>query len=283
MQGEAVRNQVMFVKNEHVPGTFISVSAGPLRNDRGNVVGIVATFRDVTSFVERDEYRREMTNLLVHDLKGVMGVVIMNLSHVRRGVSPEDDDALADADEGARRAVRLVTNLLDVTRLEEGRLAPKLSRVDLPGLVRHAANLRRSIAREQSLDLDVVAPDKLKLPLDAELMSRVIENILDNAFRYAPSGGRVLLEVVETGGRVQLRMGNSGPAIPADAREVIFQKNVQLSHAAAHHTYGLGLYFSRMVIEAHRGTIRVESTKDLPTVFVVELPAPLSADLTQPG
>lgn len=268
VRGDEVRNQLVYVPAQDL---FITVSAAPLRDDAGAVAGAVATFRDVTGFVDRDEFRRDMTHLLVHDLKNVICVVMTNLAIARGGEAiPE---ALADADEGARRAIRLVTNLLDVTRLEEGRLILNRRPVDVAQFLRDVAGLRRTMAREQDLDLDVVAPASLTLSFDAELITRVLENILDNAFRYTPRRGRIELAAVDAGGHVELRVGNTGAPIPEDARRLIFQKSVQLSHAAAQHTYGLGLYFSRLVVEAHRGTVRVESTPTLPTVFVLELPA----------
>lgn len=268
--GEVVLDQLLYVRNAVVPGSYLAVCATPLRDDGGQIVGAVATIRDVTAYVEREAFCREMTGLLAHDLKNVMAVVIMNLAVARRAA--REDEVLADADAAARRAVRLATNLLDVTRLEEGRLVPRIVTADLAAVVRNVAATRRVQAGEKGITFDVEGEASLLAPIDAELVGRVVENILDNAFRFTPNAGRIHVAVERDGPHVELRFGNTGPAVAPEARETIFRKNVQAAQVAAN-TYGLGLYFARLVVEAHRGRIRVEATKTFPTLFVVELPA----------
>jgi signal transduction histidine kinase len=101
---------------------------------------------------------------------------------------------------------------------------------------------------------------------------RIIDNTLDNAVRYTPRGGRISLAAEAVSDeRVQIRIGNSGPAIPAEHRESIFEKYGQTSPGQGRMNLGLGLYFCRLAIVAHGGRIWVESTTDLPTIFVIEM------------
>ena len=112
----------------------------------------------------------------------------------------------------------------------------------------------------------------LTVTVDADLMTRAVENILDNALRFAPSGGHIEFELQEIGPDVEIRIGNTGAAIPVEARLTIFDKYGQSGSDIGRRNIGLGLYFCRLAIEAQGGRIWVEETDRLPTVFGVRLP-----------
>jgi signal transduction histidine kinase len=95
---------------------------------------------------------------------------------------------------------------------------------------------------------------------------------MDNAIRYTPRMGRIVLAAVSSESQVQLRVGNTGPAIPAAKRETIFEKFGQLTQSGYRTNLGLGLYFCRLAIEAHGGRMWVDESPELPTVFCIDLP-----------
>lgn len=271
LRGETVTDQVSFISNSVVDGMVVAVAAGPLLDETGRVTGAVAMFRDVSALVEREEFRREATHLLVHDLKNALAVATVNLELVGRA-GTFDEEALTDAREAVRRAGALTTDLLDVARLEETRVVPSLVPVDLADLVRGIFERRRAIAREREIELAVEPARDAKVPADPELLARVLENIVANALRYTPRGGVIRARMVDVGARPTLHIGNSGPPVPAEKRAVIFEKNVRLESANGARNYGLGLYFARLVMEAHGGSIAVEATPELPAVFVLSFP-----------
>jgi K+-sensing histidine kinase KdpD len=110
--------------------------------------------------------------------------------------------------------------------------------------------------------------------LDRELFGRVLENLLDNGARYAPRGGRVAVSGGRDGRGVEIAIGNSGPPVPPAEREAIFGRYFQIEarRAAARKNRGLGLYFCKLAVEAHGGTIHVEERGALGAVFVVRIP-----------
>src|SRR6185503_9272048 len=126
------------------------------------------------------------------------------------------------------------------------------------------------VLRTRSVRLEVKGDRGPRVRADRDVLTRVIENILDNALRYAPTGGLIELRTRTSGDRVQLRIGNDGPAIAEDKRLRVFEKFVGTNDRRGN--LGLGMYFCRLAAEAHLGRIWIESERELPTVFVIELP-----------
>jgi len=120
--------------------------------------------------------------------------------------------------------------------------------------------------------LPVEVPPGVVVEVDEHLFTRVIENILDNALRYTPPSGRIEARISRAAGRIELRLGNTGPAIAPEDHAKIFEKFGQ-SSVGGRMNLGLGLYFGRLAMEAHGGTIWVESSPSLPTIFTLTLPA----------
>jgi signal transduction histidine kinase len=120
--------------------------------------------------------------------------------------------------------------------------------------------------------LEVDVPGGLELDCDAEMLTRVLENLLDNGLRYAPQRGKLVARAVAVGDTIELQVGNNGPPVPVEARALIFEKFGQTASGTGRMNLGLGLYFCRLVAEVHGGTIRVEETPALPTLFVFALP-----------
>jgi signal transduction histidine kinase len=114
----------------------------------------------------------------------------------------------------------------------------------------------------------------VRADVDRELIARVFENLVDNAARHTPQGGRIRVWAQAVDGGVEIRVGNSGTAIPAPSRTLVFEKYTQLWDAGSGGSVGLGLYFCRLAVEAHAGTIWIEETPELPTVIAVRVPEP---------
>jgi signal transduction histidine kinase len=162
--------------------------------------------------------------------------------------------------------------LVDVARLEDGTLEVRASEINLRQLLQPLVDQRRLLARQRKVALGLVASPEITITADADLVTRTVENILDNALRHAPPGGMIEIALRESGAEVELRIGNSGPAIPIEARTTIFEKYGQADVDVGRRNLGLGLHFARLAIEAHGGRIWVEETEKLPTVFGIRLP-----------
>jgi len=248
------------------------------------------TARAHEHLVELDRFKDEITATLVHDLKNPLSVIVANYDYIVESYDGPADclEALRDSQGAGQRILRLLSNLVDVARLEIGELElhPKLTSISKLAL--GIVDQRRVLAQSRRLTLSVVPGPELSGEIDVDLVTRAIENILDNALRYTPVDGTIEIAMHETATDIEIRIGNSGSAIPRELREVVFQRYGQARGNVGSMNLGLGLHFCRKTIEAHGGRIWIDETARMPTVFVIQLPLvasriPRVSDDTKPG
>jgi signal transduction histidine kinase len=239
---------------------------------------------DRDSARELREKKRVLAALVVHDLRSPLSAVQGYLQLMREevgseGMSSQLKQYLDDAELLLGKALGLVATILDVDELEDGMLRAVPQPVRLIELIDRARAGNRAHFEVRQLACDVDVDPELVVPIDRDLFGRVIENLLDNATRYAPRGGRCAIRVTREAGTLELAIGNSGPPVPVTERDAIFGRYFQVERrrASARANRGLGLYFCKLAVEAHGGTIHVEQRGDLGAVFVVRLPEQLPA------
>lgn len=233
---------------------------------------------------ELREKKRVLAALVVHDLRSPLSAVQGYLALLRDEIpadamSPQAKAYFEDAELLVHKALGLVATILDVDELEDGILHAEVAPVRLLELVDVARAGNRAHYEVRQLRCDVDIPSDLVVRLDRDLFGRVVENLLDNASRYAPRGGRCAISARRLPGAVELAIGNSGPPVPLADRDAIFGRYFQVERrrASARANRGLGLYFCKLAVEAHGGTIHVEERGELGAVFVVKLPDPAPA------
>lgn len=223
------------------------------------------------------QQKEELTALVVHDLKNPLAAILANSQYLVGEPYLKEDDhaAMLDVVSSADSMHRMIMNLLDISKSEEGALLPKAGEVDLAGLVQE---IGRALGRRLSdsklalaveLGVDVVRADK-------DLLRRVLENLLDNCVKYAPSGGALhIRSLARADGFVEIRVCDQGSGVPEAQREKIFEKYAQLDRDAQSHarnSRGLGLSFCRLATEAHGGKIWVEQNHPQGSAFCFTLP-----------
>jgi PAS domain S-box-containing protein len=232
------------------------------------------------TLVELGRFKDEVASMIVHDLKNPLAVVVANYDYLVEGFEGSADclEALQDSQNAGRRMLRLLANLIDVARLENGTLNVHASKMTLSQLLEPIAEQRRVLARSRKIAIVLAPSPEITVTVDADLVTRAVENIFDNALRYTPSGGCIEVERREVGPDVEIRIGNSGGAIPVDERTTIFDKHQRGSTGIGRMNLGLGLYFCRLAIEAQGGKMWVEETVRMPTVFGIRLPRTASSE-----
>jgi len=218
--------------------------------------------------------QEELMHFIAHDLRNPLAVIRTNLGFLRTAATAKPSDrleALEDSERAVRRADGMIADLLTVARAERVTLELDQMPVALSLLTHQVYGSYASEAQWRGIDLQVDVHSSIQLLADAELLRRVFENILSNALRHTPRGGRIRAEATSRD-VVEIRLSNTGPPIPEEERERVFDKFWRAKGSAKAGTVGLGLYFCRMVVEAHGGRIAVERTEDWPAVFVITLP-----------
>ena len=235
--------------------------------------------RRAEELAELQRFRDEMSSLVVHDLKNPLSVVLANLAfaveelrHADGLVDPDVGQALVESQEAGRRLLRLITNLGDTARMEASRLPTAAETVAVGGLLRQIAAQRRVIAGAREIRVAVHVPAEIEATVDADLLTRAIENVVDNALRYVSSGGNIVLSATRLGDDFEVAIGNDGPRIPDAARHTIFEKYGQTGRHSGRMNLGLGLYFCRLAAEAHGGELTLRESDELPTIFAFRLP-----------
>jgi signal transduction histidine kinase len=225
--------------------------------------------------VELHRFKDEMSSMIVHDLKNPIAAVLSNIDYVLEvpgELDPSQLEALVDAQVASQRAIRLISNLLDVAGIEENRFKLRRSPTHIAPLVAHLVKHRATLARVRGIEVSSAIDPELWVDLDGELVGRAIENILDNAFRYTPTHGRVAVFGEVIGANAELRIANSGSSVPEELRPLIFEKFGQRANDAGRMNLGLGLYFCKLAVEAHGGRIWVDESPAFPTVFNLRFP-----------
>jgi two-component system sensor histidine kinase KdpD len=231
---------------------------------------------------ETEKLRSALLTSISHDLRTPLASILGSASSLKqyRGQLSQADQAelLGTIQEEAERLNRFIANLLDMTRLESGALAPNLELIDLGDVV--GSVLRRAPLEQHTVKLDL-EPGLPMLRLDPVLFEQVLFNILDNAAKYAPPETSITLRARKTGGTVTIQIADQGPGLPEEDRERVFDKFYRVRVADKKRAgTGLGLAIARGFMEAMGGTITAASRTDNPAegrtgaIFTLSLPIP---------
>jgi signal transduction histidine kinase len=225
--------------------------------------------------------RDDLTNMIVHDLRNPLTAVMANLDLIGKAIqTPNSASAsprfLTGARASGQRMMGLIDDLLNVSKFEAGELRPVMAPVHLPALLTEKAAAYQSQAEKEHKTLGLNASADLPTVMaDAGLISRVIDNLLNNAFKYTEAGGKVELNAELNGASVRVCVCDDGEGIPLEYQTRIFEKFVQVTDrhgVPLRKGAGLGLAFCRLAVEAHGGKIWVESTPGHGSTFYFTLP-----------
>jgi len=213
----------------------------------------------------------DAVQLLVDDIRSPMQVLVSHLEVLRRELRGESVKDVEAALSGVRSLRRMTNSLLDVSRLEAGRMPIRRCVTDLSALAQAIVSAVR--IAQPTCDIAVETRRDSMCDCDPELTRRVIENLVSNAMKVTTLGGRVRVVIAGSEQRVSIAVTDEGPPVPPDQRTRIFEpyRVDRQQRAAADESSGLGLAFCKLAVEAHGGAIRIE---DNPrgNAFVVELP-----------
>ncbi len=279
LAGQVIVGQELIVHHADGRAIPILVSAAPLTNDQGEITGAVSAFQDITNLYEVDRLKSEFVSTVSHELRtpltSIKGAIQLLLSEV---TLPDPDHrtlmdvALSNTD----RLIRIINDILDVSKIEAGKLElnPKPCAVD--DLVRHSLQSVAQIAHGVSVTLRPEVPAGLpKVMADPDRSVQAMVNLLSNALKYAPPGSQVTLRVAEQADRlISFAVTDRGRGIPRDKLNGLFQKFQQLDGSDSRKVRGtgLGLAITKALVEAQGGTVSVWSEVNKGSTFTITLP-----------
>ena len=226
----------------------------------------------VTLRPRREGLDVDAVQLLVDDMRSPMQVLVSHLEVLRRELRGESAKDVEAALSGVRTLRRMTNSLLDVSRLEAGRMPIRRSVTDLSALAHDVVSAVRIV--QPTCDIAVETRGDSMCNCDPELTRRIIENLVSNAMKVTTIDGRVRVVIAGSQHGASIAVTDEGPAVPPEQRTRIFEPYCadRLQRAAADESSGLGLAFCRLAVEAQGGAIRIEDGTPRGNVFVVELP-----------
>jgi len=221
------------------------------------------------------ERRMDVLSEISHDLKNPLGVIqslaSLLLDDEAGPLSPPQRDLVRRIHASTQHVITLSLNVIDAARIEAGRLVLHRAYVGIRDLVEDVLLLAGSAAELKGVALRCVIPDGLPLAeVDAVQLQRVVANVVGNAVKFTPPGGRVDLTVGRSGSDINLTVEDTGPGIPSEELPRLFER--YRSRAGRVEGFGLGLFIARAIVEAHGGTLRIDSTLGRGTTVRITLP-----------
>ncbi|MBW7932807.1 MAG: PAS domain-containing protein [Gemmatimonadaceae bacterium] len=219
-----------------------------------------------------EQLRDDLVHMLVHDMRSPLTALIGELQLMEMDATGELAEQARGAMSSVWRVNQMASTLLDVSRMEAGKMPITKTPTDLTQL---AADARTALAAmEPGRVIEITSAGAVTADVDAGVIRRVVENLLSNAIKHTPRDGTIEISVSLADGRARVAVADQGAGVPPEARERIFQKygGVAVRKDRQYHSVGLGLAFCKLAVEAHGGTIRVSDAPTRGSVFTFELP-----------
>ena len=278
-------------------GTWVSTTKMPLRDEDGQIIGTFGISRDITAQIraettlakqarqltgqnerlrELDRLKNEYVGLVSHELRTPLASILGYVEILREeGVSgPDADHCVEVIERSAQRLLRLVGDLQLLSQIQSGKTAMEFRSTDLADVAASAVEELRPEARRKHIDLALSATAIPRLTVDPARIAQVLGNLLSIAVKFTPEGGRVEVRLGTEEGQVVLAVADTGVGLPVADRERIFERFYRsaIARRQAIQGTGLGLTITRAIVEAHNGTIAVDSDEGRGSTFTVRLP-----------
>ncbi len=251
----------------------------PLVNEQGELLSVVVQVRDITQAVEIEKMKKEFTSTLSHELRTPLTSIIGSLQLVNSGVMGEIDketlELTAVAERNAQRLLDLINDILDIEKIEWGKLSLYVEDIALKEFIDESLLLNRSFADRFKVRLEATSeiPDIL-VHVDRKRIVQVMTNLISNAAKFSPEGAAIEVFVAVTGDMARVSVGDRGPGIPEQFRSRIFNRFAQADSALTRQKggTGLGLAICKRLVEAMSGRIGFEDREGGGTFFFFEIP-----------
>lgn len=264
------------LKRKNGDTAYLSVTIFPIYDDDGSFMGGVELFRDITPQKKREREHKNVLSMFAHDMKNPVviarGFVARLLSDKAGTVNDTQREYCETIDGELKRLHELISDFLQFSRFEAKEYVPVFSQFSLgEALTEHVESVRVEADKKNiAIELDIPSTLATELSADGSMICRVISNLLDNAIKYTKTGGTITVAVVERDEQLTVSVKDTGAGIAPEHLPFIFDAFYRISKDSK--GSGLGLFISKTIVEAHGGTIWVESTPAKGSTFSFSLP-----------
>jgi PAS domain S-box-containing protein len=283
---ERVIDTVSLVWPEKRDLAYLSV---PVRTVTDERVGRLYAFHDITHQRELDRMKDEFVSLVSHELRtpltSIKGYVDLLLDEDMGDLSEDQRDFLQTVRSNAQRLVTMVNELLDLSRIESGKMELRIEPTDLAPLAQRVVTQLSPLIAEKNHDVVIDADPVLRLAaVDADRMTQILTNLISNAVKYTPSGGRVTISLRNDADAVVVSIRDTGVGLDESDLLQLFTRFFRARNRITREVSGtgLGLSITRMLVEMHGGSITVESVPGEGSTFTVTVPAAAPVSVAHP-
>lgn len=272
-------SQLREVRMEEPEHRIVDVRLDPVLDDTGSYMGAVMTIRDVTSEREATQMKNEFVSTVSHELRtpltSIKGYIDLILDGEAGEINEIQHEFLSIVKENSDRLVELINDMLDISRIESGRIVLKVQPLDLAERIDGAVNTFRAVLDQQGRKINVELPDDLpKAAGDPDRIGQVLINFISNAIKYSPAGGDVDVRAFGVDEAVRVAITDHGIGIAPEDQARLFTKFYRVDSSLTREIggTGLGLSICKSIIELLGGRVGVESEPDAGSTFWFELP-----------
>jgi len=256
----------------------VANTAAPIIDDSGKQLGVIVIFRDISHERELEQAKTEFVSLVSHQLRAPLTAmrlfVEMLLDEQVGALNEQQRDYLVKVEISTARMIDLVSDFLNTSRIELDRLKVEPRMLQLEDLVEDSIEALRPLAAQKHLKLSYNKPSLPPVSVEANLYNQIVNNLLNNAIRYTPTGGSITVSLRRTDTGYQLDVADTGIGIPKQAQEKLFQRFYRADNAIRVESEGsgLGLYLIKRILELSHGRVWFESDEGKGTTFHVLIP-----------
>jgi PAS domain S-box-containing protein len=258
---------------------FLRAHTAPVRNDVGETIGSVTVLQDISHLKELDKMKSEFIAMVTHELRTPIAAVEQQLTVILNKMAGEitekQEQLLQRAKERTRGLLNLIKDLLDLSKIEAGKMVQYKEPLALQEVIQRVVDLMRVEAENKKLDLQFSSSPKVSLiNADRNSMEGIFMNLISNAIKYTPEGGKVWVTLSEEGGFVKATVSDTGIGLKKEDIPRIFDKFYRVKTTETRQIVGTGLGLSivKSIVDAHLGSISVESEEGGGTTFTVLFP-----------
>lgn len=261
---------------------YVNLTSGQIKEGRNINLGCILTFHDVTRETLIEKLKTEFVSIAAHQLRTPLSAIKWSLKMLLDGdmgvLSHDQKDLVEKSFRSNERMIFLINDLLNVTRIEEGKYVHEQKLADIVEILTETAETAKDEAAQKGFTLEFTIP-KEKPPLiliDIEGMRLVLQNLTENAIRYTPPGGTVTISLAHTDKDIVVSVHDTGVGIPQEDQSRIFTKFFRGDNVVRMETEGtgLGLFIAKNIVEAHGGKIWFDSAPGKGSTFSFSLPIP---------